>query len=566
MSQQYESVSQVGRDASPKVNGGVESMTAANRYSAMKADREPFLIRARRLAKLTIPSLFREEGDNGTTETPEAWQSFGAYCINNLASKLGLTVFPPGISPIRLDPSKQTIQDLMKLAADEKAKGDLRLAIDKGLRECELEFTQAITEDMDATVFVKGMRYKLVGGNYGYQMYQDSTWRGIPLESFTTLRDGQGNLLEFVIEDNLVWDTLPAGVRNYLQDVRPEQKDSNGRASPAYKVPLYTHGVLQEDGQWAIYQECCGYKIPNTDWTYGKEYLPFLFVPFNRLPGEHYGRSYVEDYESDLQGLDGGEEILTEGTAAAALLIRLVKPGGVTNKEALAKARNGAVITGDGNDVSVLQTNKQGDFQSLEKRVESKEARLARAFLLNFSVQRQAERVTAEEIRYLAQALNEQLGSLYLELVKTFQKPWAALKMAALMRLKRMTPLPKKQVSVQMATGAAALSRAAELMNLDDLTMPPNPVMQQQAARVIDPVVYFRTRAIKIGLYMDGLVKTQDRIDQEDAAAAQQQQMIQATPNLVKGGADIIGKGIDHTSAMAQIGAQQSQQPETPAQ
>lgn len=567
--QQY--AGNVGAGGTEKsVPGGEQSMTAANRYQGMKPDREPYLLRARRFAKVTLPSLFREEGDNGTTETPEAWQSFGAYCVNNLASKVGLTVFPPGISPIRLDPSKQTIQDLIKLAADEQAKGNLMLAIDKGLREAELEFTKGITQDMDSVVFVKGMKYKLVGGTHGYQQYTDGTWRGIIMDKFVCLRDGQGNLLEWVIEDDLVWDTLPKAVREHLQNVRPEEKDaSTGRMSPAYKVCVYTHGILNEEGSWDIYQEACGYKIPNTGWNYEKDYLPFLFVPFNLLPGEHYGRAYVEDYESDLQGLDGGEEILTEGTAAAALLIRLVKPGGVTNKEALAKARNGAVITGDGNDVSVLQTNKNGDFQALEKRVETKEGRLAKAFLLSFSVQRQAERVTAEEIRYLAQALNEQLGSLYLELVKTFQAPWAKLKMAALMRAKRMTPLPKNQVNVQMATGAAALSRLAELQNLDDLTMPPNPIMQQAAARVIDPVVYFRQRAIKIGLNMDGLVKTQERLDKEDAAAAQQAQMAQLGPNLVKGGADIIGKGIDHSSAMAQIGAQQSQdaQPsETPAQ
>lgn len=544
-----------------KVEGGMESQSASNRYKALKPDREPYLMRARRLAKLTIPALFREEGDNGTTEIPDAWQSVGAYCVNNLASRLALTVMPPGISPIRLDPSKKTIQELMKLGGDEEAKGNLMLEIDKGLRECEMEFTRGITQDMDSVVFTKGMKYKVVGGDHGYQCYTDGTWRGIPLQNYVVVRDGQGNLLEFVVEDPLVWDTLPKAVRTYLHNVRPEEKDpQTGKANPATKINLYTHGRLREDGSYEIYQEACGYKIPNTEWTYKKDYLPFLFVPFNLLPGEHYGRSYVEDYESDLQGLDGGEEILTEGTAAAALLIRLVKPGGVTNKEALAKARNGAVITGDGNDVSVLQTNKNGDFAALEKRVETKEQRLARAFLLNFAVQRNAERVTAEEIRYLAQALNEQLGSLYLELVKTFQTPWARLKMAALMRTKRMTPLPKDQVDVQMATGAAALTRASELLDLDDLTMPPNPEMQKQAARVIDPVVYFRQRAIKIGVYMDGLVKTQDRLDQEDAQAMQRAQMQALGPQLVKGGADLIGKGIDHQSQMEQIGAQSASQ------
>jgi hypothetical protein len=537
------------------------------RYEALKADREPCLVRARRFSKITLPSLFREEGDNATTDTPEAWQSFGAYCVNNLASKLGLTLFPPGISPIRLDPSKKTLQDLIKLAGDEQKKGNLILEIDKGLREVEMEFVRCITQDMDSVVFTKGMKYKLVGGDHGYQMYVDGTWRGIPLDSYVVVRDGQGNLLEWIIKDSLVWDTLPKAVRDHLNNARPKVTDAAGKKSPAHKVDLYTHGILGEDGEWKIYQESCGYAIPQTTWHYKPGYLPFMFVPFNLLPGEHYGRAYIEDYESDLQALDGGEEILTEGTAAAALLIRLVKPGGVTNKKALAEARNGAVITGDGSDVSVLMANKGGDFASLEKLGDKKEQRLARAFLLNFSVQRSAERVTAEEIRYLAQALNEQLGSLYLELVKTLQVPWAKLKMAAMMRAKRLTPLPKDQVDVQMATGAAALTRAAELQDLDDLTMPPNPEMQKMAARVLDPVVYFRQRAVKIGIYMDGLVKTQERLDQEDAAAAQQAQMQTMGPQMLKSGADIVGKGIDHQSEMAQIGAQQeATQQETPAQ
>lgn len=536
------------------------SKTAANRYAAMAGDREPYLIRARRLAGLTIPSLYRLQGSNGSTETPAAWQSFGAYCVNSLTSKLTLTVFPPGISPLRLDPSRQTIQDLLKLGGDEKKKGDLKLAIDKGLRATELEFTAAITQDCDSTLFSKALKYEIVGGNFAFKQYPDASWQGFTLDQFVCLRDGQGNLLEWIIEENLVWDTLPQDVQDYLKDVRPveDDPDVNGGKRPAEKIPLYTHGKFGQDGKWHIYQEACEYHIPNTEWTWAKEALPYIFDVWNLLPGEHYARSYCEDYESDLQGLDGGEEILTEGTAAAALLVRMVKPGGVTSKEALAKARNGAVITGDVNDVSTVQANKQADFMALEKRVDIKEQRLAKAFLLDVAVQRDAERVTAEEIRRVSQALNDQLGSLYLEKVKSFQMPWCKLKMGALQRNKRMTPLPPSQVDVQMATGAAALSRNAELQNLDDLTMPPNPVMQQQAARYIDSGVYYRRRATKLGIDQDGLIKTDDQLAQEDQQAHQQAMMQQATPNLVKGGADIIGKNIDHSAAIEQ-NAQQAQ-------
>lgn len=538
---------------------GDPSTTAKQRYEEMKSERDPYLLRARDNSRLTIASLFRNEGDGGATQTDLPWQSFGAYCVNNLSSKLTVTIIPPGISPIRLDPSRETIQALAELGADEDRKGELKVQIQKGLRASEQEFTDGITQDMDSTVIAKGMRYLLVGGDHGFHMYKDGTWRGIPLDCYTVLRDGQGNLLEFVIEDSLVWETLPKSMRNYLEAVRPTEKDpANGSTRFAQKIELYTHGRLNEEGKYELYQEACGYKIPDTEWTWAKEYLPYVFVPFNLLPKEHYGRSYVEDYLADIQSLDGAEEILIEGTAAGALLIRMVKPGGVTSKEALARARNGAVITGDGSDVSVLQANKTADLQALERRVISREGRLAQAFLLDSSVQRDAERVTAEEIRVVAASLSQQLGSIYLELVGTLQKPWARLKMAALMRTKRMTPLPPKQVNVQMATGAAALSRDAALARLDALTMPPNPKMQEVVASHINGRIYTQQRAIGLGVDQDGLIKSQEMLDAEAAQQAQMMQMEKLGPPGIKAGADLLGKGIDHRSNMEQIAAEQS--------
>lgn len=546
-------------------NDAEESFTAEDRWNQLYGDREPYLMRARRLSNLTIPSLFRFVGSNGSTETPETWQSAGAYCVNNLAGKLTLTIFPPGISPIRLDPSREVLQSLAQLGNDDNAKGQLKLQIDQALRQSELEFTNGITEDMDSVVFATGMAYKLVGGTHGYQQYSDGSWRGFPLDKFMCLRDGQGNLLEFIIRDDLVWETLPSAVRDFLFAHRPSEDDPDktGRKRPKRNIPLFTHGQLGEDGKWKVYQEACNFKIPSTDWTYAKEFLPYLFVPFNLLPGESYGRGYCEQFESDLTGLEGAEEILTEGSAASALLVRLVKPGGVTSKEALAKARNGAVITGDEKDVHTLETNKAGDFAVLEKRVNVKETRLGRAFLLDITVQRQAERVTAEEVRTVSNALNQQLGSLYLGLVKTFQVPYSRLKMAALMRTKRMTPLPKKQVNVQMATGAAALTREAELQRLDDAITPPNPAMQQMAAQVINPANYFRRRFVKLGVDPDGIVKSDDQLQAEQQQAQQSQMAAQLGPQAIKAGSDLMGKGIDHQSNMAQIAAQQNtQQPQ----
>ena len=43
------------------------------RYNKLKTDREHYLERARDAAKLTLPSLIREDGDNETTEYETPW-------------------------------------------------------------------------------------------------------------------------------------------------------------------------------------------------------------------------------------------------------------------------------------------------------------------------------------------------------------------------------------------------------------------------------------------------------------------------------------------------------------
>jgi hypothetical protein len=61
-------------------------------------------------------------------------------------------------------------------------------------------------------------------------------------------------------------------------------------------------------------------------------------------------------------------------------------------------------------DVAVLQAQKQYDLQVVERSIAKLEERLSYAFLLNTAIQRDAERVTAQEIRYMAQAIRNCYG------------------------------------------------------------------------------------------------------------------------------------------------------------
>ena len=64
------------------------------------------------------------------------------------------------------------------------------------------------------------------------------------------------------------------------------------------------------------------------------------------------------------------------------------------------------------------------------------EQRLQFAFLLNASVQRQAERVTATEVQLVANELQDALGGVYGILTTEFQLPYINTKLAMLRQQK----------------------------------------------------------------------------------------------------------------------------------
>ena len=353
--------------ASDSVNGAQGH--AANRYSTGFSDREPYLVRARRIAKLTIPSMFREWGATGMSDDVTPWQSLGGYCVNNFAAKVVLAAWPPGIPNVNLKPSKKTMADFVKLPPDQR--GDLKAALDKALSLEEQSYVEAMEEDGDRAVLFDALRHMVIGGNHGLHVTAKGPLVGYPLEQFVVWRDRAGNLTEFCIEDPMSYESLDADIQDLVrkQGYGPTEGDVNskdyGKVSWTARNPLYapinvyTYGVRRR-GTWTVCTDVMGIEVPGSSHPYTDETLPYLFPRMVALKKEAYGRSYCEDYEGDLQTYDAIWQALTEGGAALARMITLIKAGGTTNKDDYAKAANGAVITGDKEEVAVVRADKGG--------------------------------------------------------------------------------------------------------------------------------------------------------------------------------------------------------------
>lgn len=143
-----------------------------------------------------------------------------------------------------------------------------------------------------------------------------------------------------------------------------------------------------------------------------------------KVDGESYGRSFVEEYLGDLQNLDAQSEAIRNYSAITSHIIYLVNPMGVTQVRRVAKAKSGEFVPGRSEDIEALQTNKLNDMSVTKSYIDGLEQRLNFIFLLNSAVQRNAERVTAEEIRYVAGELEDTLGELTASSHKSYNCHW----------------------------------------------------------------------------------------------------------------------------------------------
>ena len=206
--------------------------------------------------------------------------------------------------------------------------------------------------------------------------------------------------------------------------------------------------------------------------------------------------------------------------AVSSKILFMVNPNGTTKVRDLARKESGDFVVGNVQDVSTLQVQKAGDFQVAYQTKVGLEESLSSAFLLNVAVRRNAERVTAAEIRYVAADLEDNLGGEYSVLSQTLQLPLIRALMARYTTQNRLPKLPTGSVEPTIIAGLEALGRGHDYGKLKQFV---GDVMSLQAGQFINMPDLVSRIGIAQGVEMEGLVKSQEQIAQEQQAAAQAQ-------------------------------------------
>lgn len=495
----------------------MQEQGAKKTYERLKSDRQPYVDRAVDCAKVTIPALFPKENDDKSTKYETPYQSVGARSVNNLASKLILALMPPNSPFFRLGMSDEVLAEHMNNGQE-----DTKAQVEQALMMIENRVMKYIESNQIRVTVLESIKQLIVAGNAllflppaegGIKLYK--------LMDYVIQRDGLGNVVQIVTLDKVAYATLDETIQNLIKtDKKPEDL-----------INVYTH-VCRSGDNYLSYQEVDEQVIQGSEQTYPIAKTPYIPVRMVKMDGESYGRSFCEEYLGDLNSLENLSKAMFKLSTIAANIYFLVNPNGVTRVKKLENATSGDFVAGRKEDVDVLQLDKYYDFNMTKAQADAIENRLSFAFLLSSVVQRNAERVTAEEVRTVASELEDTLGGVYSILSQELQLPLVRRILNQLQSTGEVPNLPEGTVEPTITTGLEALGRGHDLEKYATVL---NLISQIPGAQeMINWNVMLLNLFTGVGVETEGLIKTQQQIEEEQQMAMGQEMAMQA----VKEGGD----------------------------
>lgn len=431
--------------------------TALREWGRLAGERSTMLRRFEKYAGFTLPRLMVGDGyDPYSEELRHDWQSVGAQAVNFLVNKLVLTLFAPSRPFIRLEVPAEWKAKFLAENPDFQEK-DLTEMLAAGERR--------VTGELDKMEGFRPKLYTLLAhlvtfGNVLTYLPEDKdeVMAVYSVKRWVLRRTGTGEVKCLIIREEMKFDELKPEVQ---QEVKA-QADAK-RYQPNSKVAYFRMITRNDKGGYELKQFVDGTRLGEDfdgAWESEKE-LPYRVLTWNREEENPYGTGHVEDYSGDFSTLSTLSEAEVVGAVLASEYRWLLDPNGQTRAEQLEDSKNGAVLAGREGDLALITSDKSGAVQAVSGVAQDRVRRIGQGFLLNTAVTRDAERVTAEEIRMQATELETGLGGAYSRIALELQGPIARW---LLKRLK--LSLSNTQLEVTVITGLDALSRSGDLDNL----------------------------------------------------------------------------------------------------
>jgi hypothetical protein len=432
------------------VSATVAPVTARGRFLHLDGQRGQVIARAVAAAKVTIPSVFPPQPHNENAKLSTPYQGLGARAVNNLSAKIVLALFPPNSAFFRLGLDEAVEEAMQEEQIDLEAVGEK-------LAKIERIVVSRMEKEKLRSFLALAARHLLVAGNGCLDVAKEGI-RFHPLHAFVVERDNAGNVCELVIKEMIAPELLD-------EDTRRDCKVDTAKNEYKDGVEVFTHVVLKNK-RYEYHQEINDIEVPGSSGHYKADAPRFIVLRWTIVSGENYGRGLVDEHIGDFNALDDLSRDLLKASAAAAKVVFLTRPGSMLRPKDVANAKSGDVLQGLKDDVGTISLDKFADFRITLERMRDLKDELSAAFLMNSSIQRNAERVTAEEIRTMAQELEDALGGVYSLLAQELQAPLVRRWLHLLTQANQIPALPDNDINLVITTGLDALGRGHELNKL----------------------------------------------------------------------------------------------------
>lgn len=408
--------------------------------------REEVMHRCERYAGWTIPSVFPEDNLIEDDELQLDYQSVGAQAVTNLSNKIMMALFQPSRPFFRMNLSPEQLAEVQATGVDDAK-------IEAALAEAERTAMKNLNATNARIIMHEVIQHLIITGNSLFYMPKDmkEPMCAYSLRDYSIKRDLRGRPVKIIIRET----KSVSGLSDELQAIAV----SNGYMEDD-DVSIYTGIQKVDDDKFMVWQELedlcyCHKKVG----VYSKSELPWIPLTWNLARGKDYGTGLVELYAGDFHKLSTLADAINDYTVVMTDVKNLVNPAGMTDPRELSEAPSGAYVHGREQDIFVHQPQVANVSDFLTNQFEATARRIGAAFLLNTAVTRDAERVTAAEIRMQAQELESSLGGVYTRLATELQLPLAK-------RLLRNLDPMFKDIEPVIVTGLESLSRNSELDNV----------------------------------------------------------------------------------------------------
>lgn len=503
------------------------------------------LLSSEQFARWTLASVF-PSASTQTTGVRYAlerdYQSRGAMLVNNLATKVTQALFPQDSAFFEIGQTQEMLEVAQQLGADSKASASLFAGI-------EARASARVFLNAGYSALTHAIKLLIVSGNaLVFRDPDTKRFHTYSVRDYAVRRDGSGNVLMTVLKERIAAADLPEdfAIANAMDSLEPYDD-----------VTLYTkicRKVMKGRVVYEVTQECEGKPIGGKS-VYPEFLCPYIVLTWNLISGEHYGRGHIEDFAGDFARLSELSESSLLYEIEMMKLVNITDPSAGIDIDDMANAEVGEYVAGkvnaQGNGVVAHEGGNAQKLAAVMNDIQALMQQLSIAFMYTGNT-RDAERVTAEEIRANISEANQTLGGIYANISEVLHYHLAHI-LSVEEQPELLPILNVGAVTLDVAVGVASLNRQSQVERLQYLANAVNLVLPaiKQASPRFNPDLVVDALCQGFGIDRDALSYTEQQLQQlqqqQDQSA--QQSMMNANP------AQASSTGVD--PQIAQLNSQQ---------